>query len=207
MAPPVDTAGEQVLRLSVRRAVYEHLPIDEREAASRQRILEELDGLDHPFDRFAGLVHVTGSALVVGRRGLVMHLHRRLGRWMQPGGHLDPGEEPWNAAIRESEEETGIPTSHPPEGPMMVHVDVHPAAAGHVHLDLRYLVLGADRAPAPPPGESPDVRWCTWDEARAMADDALIGGIDVAHARWESKKRAWLALTLPERLADHDRVS
>jgi 8-oxo-dGTP pyrophosphatase MutT (NUDIX family) len=205
--PPSDArVGEEALRASVRRAVREHLPTDIREAASKDRILEALDSLEHPFDRYAGPVHVTGSAFVVGRRGLVMHLHRRLGRWMQPGGHLDPEEAPWTAAIREAEEETGIPTSHPPEGPLLVHVDVHPAAAQHVHLDLRYLLLGADRDPAPPPRESQDVRWCTWDEARALADDALSGGIDVAQAQWDSQQRRSVARVAPETQADGGRV-
>jgi 8-oxo-dGTP pyrophosphatase MutT (NUDIX family) len=193
MPSACDRDAEPARRAAVRLAVASHDPVDAREIASTARILAELDTLEDPFDEHAGPVHLTASALIVGRRGLIMHRHRRLGRWMQPGGHLDPGEDPRDAAIRESQEETGIGAAHPPAGPLLVHLDVHPAARGHVHLDLRYLLLGADMDPAPPPGESQDVRWCSWEEAAAMADEALSGGISVAQACWEANEGAWRA--------------
>ena len=40
-------------------------------------------------------------------RGILLLVHRRLGIWLQPGGHVDPGETPWEAARRETVEETG----------------------------------------------------------------------------------------------------
>ncbi len=158
---------------------------DDREAAARARILAELDRLADPFDEGADPVHLTGSAVVVGRRGTVLHLHKRLGRWMQPGGHCDPGETPAEAALRESEEETGLALAHPGSGPRLLHVDVHEAAQGHTHLDLRYLLLGPDQDPDPPAGESPEARWYDWDEAMAMADEALLGALRVARAQPE----------------------
>jgi 8-oxo-dGTP pyrophosphatase MutT (NUDIX family) len=148
-----------------------------REMASRERFLTELDRLPDPFDRYADLVHVTGSAIVSGPRGTVLHLHKRLGIWLQPGGHLDPGEEPWEAALREAEEETGLPVRHPDGGPQMLHLDVHLAAEGHVHLDLRYLLFSADIEPSPGAGESQLVRWFTLDEAVAIADEGLVDGL------------------------------
>lgn len=164
---------------ALRRLVAAHQPGDGREVAARRRFLAELDHQDRPLDE-AGPVHVTASAVVVGRRGTVLHRHRRLGRWMQPGGHLDAGEPPPAAALRESEEETGLDLRHPPGGPLLVHLDVHSAAQGHTHLDLRYLVLGPDADPEPPPGESPDARWYGWAEAEATADEALAGALRVA---------------------------
>lgn len=168
----------------MKRSTVTSRPIREREA--RVRILEGLVGLPRPFDEEADPVHVTGSAVVVGRRGTVLHLHKRLHRWMQPGGHIDPEEGPWDAARRESEEETGLAVRHPGEGPRLIHVDVHEAAGGHIHLDLRYLLLGPDEDPAPPPGESPEARWYTWDEALAMADEALVGALEVARRQPEA---------------------
>jgi len=162
-----------------------HRPADEREAEAISRFLSELSELSRPCDETAGPVHVTASGIVVGRRGTVLHRHRRLGRWMQPGGHVEPGESPAEAARRESEEETGLALAHGPGGPRLVHVDVHEAADGHTHLDLRFLLLGSDDDPAPPPGESPDARWCAWDEAEAMADDALASGLRSARRVWE----------------------
>ena len=152
-----------------------------RERASRARMLEELERLPHPFDRDADPVHVTGSAVVVGRRGTVLHLHKRLNRWLQPGGHLDPGEAPSEAALREATEETGLRLRHPDAGPHLVHLDVHPAALGHTHLDLRYLLVGDDADPSPPPGESPHVRWFTLEEAIAVADEGLEDALSRVH--------------------------
>ena len=54
---------------------------------------------------------------------------------------------PGAAAVRETLEETGLAASHPEPGPTLVHVDVHDAPKGHVHLDLRYLLHAPDDDP------------------------------------------------------------
>jgi 8-oxo-dGTP pyrophosphatase MutT (NUDIX family) len=170
---------------TVRGTVTGHAAADRRETDAKARILESLVNLPRPFDEEADLVHVTGSAVVVGRRGTVLHLHKRLHRWMQPGGHIDPDEAPWEAALRESQEETGLVLRHPDVGERLIHVDVHDAARGHTHLDLRYLLLAPDEDPHPPPGESPEARWYGWDEALALADPALVGALRVARRQPE----------------------
>lgn len=163
-----------------------HDPVGARETEARERILTALGELADPLDVDAGPTHVTGSAIVVGRRGTVLHMHKRLHRWLQPGGHLDPGESPAEAAWREAQEETGLPLHHPQGGPLLIHVDVHPAASGHTHLDLRYLLVAPDVDPSPPSGESPLARWYPWDEAMAVADDALRGALEAARERVET---------------------
>jgi 8-oxo-dGTP pyrophosphatase MutT (NUDIX family) len=171
-------AYQQRLRKLVRDQVLAlPAPADLRERRSRLRLLEAIGRLPGPFARLAGPTHVTGSAIVVGPPGVVLHRHKRMGIWLQPGGHLEPGETPWQAAWREAAEETGLTLRHPAGGPRLVHVDVHAAPLGHVHLDLRYLLLAADADPAPTPGESQDVRWFTWPEALAIADDGLAGAL------------------------------
>ncbi len=157
-------------------AVLTHPPCDDREARSCAVVLDALDALPRPFDRHADATHVTASAVVVGPRGVLLHRHRRLHRWMQPGGHLDPGEPPEVAAVRETTEETGLVVRHPDGGPVLLHVDVH-RAADHVHLDIRYLLLAPDAEPAPPPDESQEVAWFSWDAAAAVADEALVGAL------------------------------
>jgi 8-oxo-dGTP pyrophosphatase MutT (NUDIX family) len=161
---------------AVRRAAARFDAVTPREISSRKLFLAELDRLSDPFDRDADPVHVTSSAIVLGRRGTVLHLHKRLGIWVQPGGHIDPGEAPWDAAVRETEEETGLPVRHPAHGPVLLHLDAHPAGE-HLHLDLRYLLLGEDAEPAPPPGESQQVRWFPLEQAVAVADDGLADGL------------------------------
>jgi 8-oxo-dGTP pyrophosphatase MutT (NUDIX family) len=162
-----------------------HEPRSPREVAARERFLVELARLDRPCDEHADVTHVTASGIVVGRRGTVLHRHKRLGRWMQPGGHIDPGETPPAAARRETTEELGLAVDHPEGRPHLLHLDVHEAALGHVHLDLRYLLLGSDDDPHPPPGESPEARWYSWDEAAALADEALVGALGLARDEWE----------------------
>ena len=166
--------------------VSAHHAASPREVAAQVRFLAELARLDAPSDEHADPTHVTASAIVVGPRGTVLHLHKRLGRWMQPGGHIDPGESPPTAAQREATEELGLAVAHIEDGPRLIHLDVHEAALGHTHLDLRYLMLGAAADPDPPPGESPEARWCTWDEAADLADEALAGALDIARAQYEA---------------------
>lgn len=162
----------------VRRTVIARAPIDAAEAASIARLLRELDRLDHPFDQEADPVHVTGSAIVVGERGVVLLKHKHLGLWLQPGGHVDPGESPWEAALREAREETGLDGSFADVAvdgiPRLVHVDVHPGGRGHTHLDLRYLVDGGSDDPAPPPDESQEIGWFDWPAAVERASDQRL---------------------------------
>lgn len=138
-----------------------------------RRALAELAGLERPFDEHADPVHVTGSALVTGPRGVILHKHRRLGIWLQPGGHVDDGESPSQAAVRESVEETGLPVTLVSDE--IIHVDVHPGPRGHTHLDLRYLCSAPDVDPAPPAEESQECFWFSWDAAIELADDGLRG--------------------------------
>jgi 8-oxo-dGTP pyrophosphatase MutT (NUDIX family)/GNAT superfamily N-acetyltransferase len=163
----------------VRGAVAARRPVDARERSSMVAFLTELDRLERPFDEHADKVHVTASAIVVGERGVVLHRHKRLGLWLQPGGHIDAGEAPWDAALREAQEETGLPVEHaarPADGPpALLHVDVHPGPRGHRHLDLRYLLHAPPVAPAPPAGESQEVRWFQWHRAVDIAEPGLEG--------------------------------
>jgi len=158
----------------LRQALLARTPVDDRERHSIAVTLAELDRLADPYDEHADPTHVTGSAVVVGQRGVILLLHKRLGIWMQPGGHIEAGESPAQAALRETVEEVGLPVVHPAEGPQLVHVDVH-AANGHIHLDLRYLLHAPDADPAPGQGESQQVRWFEWDEALSVADESLSG--------------------------------
>jgi 8-oxo-dGTP pyrophosphatase MutT (NUDIX family) len=171
------SAAETAIVVAVRQTIENFEAGTPREIGSRRRFLAALDELDHPFDRYANLVHITGSALVLGPRGTILHVHKRLGMWLQPGGHVEPGETPWDAAVRETTEETGLPVCHPAAGPRFVHLDVHPAAGEHVHLDLRYLLSCEDLEPSPPAGESQAVRWFSLDEAIVVADDGLVDGL------------------------------
>lgn len=168
---------------AVRHQLAHHRPRDPRERASLREIVAQLDALTDPFAESSAPTHVTGSAIVLSDAGVLLHLHRRLGRWLQPGGHVDGEEMPWETAVREVLEETGIAAGHPTMGPTLVHVDVHPAAKGHTHLDLRYLLTAAATPPCPPPGESQQVRWVSWEEALLTDDGGLHTALLTARER------------------------
>jgi hypothetical protein len=109
------TAADQQTRWRalVRASVAARRPVDARERDSIAEFLNRFDALAQPFDEHADPVHVTASAIVIGPRGVVLHRHKRLGLWLQPGGHIDTGEAPWDAALREAREETGLPVGFP----------------------------------------------------------------------------------------------
>ena len=172
---------ETSLRDQLRRQIVARNAVDERETVSLARFLAEFDQLDHPFDEESNPTHVTASAVVVGLRGVVLHRHKRLGIWLQPGGHIDSGELPADAAVRETLEETGLAVVHAAGESAVIHVDVHPGPRGHTHLDVRYLLVAGDEDPCPPAGESPDVRWFSWTEAIAMSDGGLSGILRSLH--------------------------
>jgi 8-oxo-dGTP pyrophosphatase MutT (NUDIX family) len=159
----------------VRRQLDALVPVDRREACSLARIAHELERLRAPFDEHADPTHVTSSAIVTSARGVLLHRHKRLGLWLQPGGHVDTGEEPAAAAVREVREETGLWARHDRQPPAIAHVDVHSGGRGHIHLDLRYQLHGPEEDPCPPDGESPDVAWFSWPDAIALADPGLRG--------------------------------
>jgi len=102
------------------------------------------------FERSHTVGHFTGSAWLVsadGERVLLMH-HRKLDRWLQPGGHADGDSDLARVALREAEEETGV-TGLRVEGGIF-DLDRHriPARGSepeHWHYDVRYVVrAGAD---------------------------------------------------------------
>jgi 8-oxo-dGTP pyrophosphatase MutT (NUDIX family) len=118
--------------------------------------------------------HLTASAFVVHPETaqVLLHHHRRLGRWLQLGGHIEPEESPAAAALREAHEESGLEALALLTGTIF-DVDVHDIPAGkgepeHQHFDLRYVVVApSTEGHSMDPLESLDLAWFTLDDARA----------------------------------------
>ena len=165
-------ADHQLLRPSgdladARRAV-EGAEIDPDAEHHRGAVLEFLDAHDDALHRACEEGHLTGSALVVdaaGERIVVLH-HRKLRRWLQPGGHCDGDANLAAVALREATEETGMAGLR--VHPVAVDVDVHevapPAEGPHLHLDVRYVVVAPDGADLSGNHESTEIRWVRVDE-------------------------------------------
>ena len=158
-----------------------HLPEDDEEDVDLKTIRVFVAQHAAPFDRGIVSGHLTASAVVVsaeGDRVLLLH-HRKLDRWLQPGGHGDPGETSAEAvALREAHEETGLcGLALHPVAPCPLDVDVHDIPArkdepAHQHLDLRYLVVApAGAEPSRSVEETNDLRWFSWDELPALGLD------------------------------------
>ena len=188
--------GPEGLAAALRR----HRPADTKEAIALRAILAFIDRHPDPFDRRIAEGHLTGSAVVVSATGdqvLLLH-HRKLGRWLQPGGHAEAGERDGETvALREAREETGIDglVFHP-SAPRPLDVDVHPIPArhaepAHLHLDLRYLVVApAGAALRRQAAEARALRWFTWDELAALdLDPGLRRALRAAQAQPREEMR------------------
>lgn len=107
--------------------------------------------------------HLTASTLVVAEPGdrVLLTLHPKVGRWLQLGGHCEEGDLTLSAAaLREAQEESGIPQVR--LSPEPVRLDRHRVqCAGSVtwHLDVQYLGWVASDAQPQRSAESIDLRW------------------------------------------------
>ncbi len=168
----------------LRRHLDAHDPSSGEERAHVAALLAALDDLVAPLDEESQATHVTGSAIVLPHARddrTVLVRHKRLDRWLQPGGHVEVGETVHDAAARETTEETGLEVVHPSDGPTLVHVHVHDGGRGHVHLDVRYLLLADPAQPfAPGPGESRTLDWFGVEDLAALADDSVTAAVDAA---------------------------
>lgn len=108
--------------------------------------------------------HLTASAVVLDARGenVLLTLHPRVGRWLQLGGHCEPGDGSLrDAALREAREESGIDALT--VDPTPVHLDVHPITCSlgepTRHFDVRFVVRAPHGATPVRSAESDDLRW------------------------------------------------
>jgi 8-oxo-dGTP pyrophosphatase MutT (NUDIX family) len=124
--------------------------------------------------------HFTASGYVLApdRSRLVLVHHARLGVWVQPGGHVDPGDAGVVAAAeREIQEETGLADLVLLDAGLF-DLDVHPIPArptlpAHRHYDLRFLFLATGEELQVSP-ESLAVRWVALTELDAIGADSSL---------------------------------
>jgi 8-oxo-dGTP pyrophosphatase MutT (NUDIX family) len=137
--------------------------------------LSFLASASHPFDREYESGHFTGSAWLVdasGKRVLLTH-HRKLNRWLQLGGHADGDSDLAAVALREAEEESGIPG-------LTIEYDIFDVdrhwipertnESGHWHYDVRYVVRAGVRDTFAVSDESLELAWVQIDTLATARD-------------------------------------
>lgn len=121
-----------------------------------------------------------------------LHMHRKLGKLLPVGGHVELHETPWQSVLHELEEEAGytqeqIAVFQPPVRirelpgsklhPYPIVLNTHDIGDTHWHSDIAFAieVLGEPQG-ALADGESTDIRWLTYQELRDTPADLLFGG-------------------------------
>ncbi len=117
-------------------------------------------------------------------RKVVLVHHKKLGTWMQPGGHIESHENPIQAAIREVQEETGLDISSllaprenvdeyaflipTPRYVMEQSIPAHGEQPAHFHIDLEYVVEIPEQVLQHQDAEAHDIGWFTWEEVQTL---------------------------------------
>jgi 8-oxo-dGTP pyrophosphatase MutT (NUDIX family) len=183
-----DRVSDRVSDEQIRRLVTRYLELHPDQAERLAVFTEALADGERMTDRKALPGHVTVGAFVVDDSGRLLQIaHKSLGRWLNPGGHVEPGDAtPADAARRELREETGLGVHHvallgDPDVPLGIDVHRIPANPGkgepeHWHFDFRYAfrLAGATSAVAVELqlDEVDDHRWIPFEEAGLGPDAA-----------------------------------
>ncbi len=169
-----------------------HWPADisapEVELKTIGRFFDFLEKYDDCFERSNLFGHITGSAMVIApdHNRVVLTLHKKLGKWLQLGGHSDGNPLTWQVARNEVEEESGlknffllnpldIRSTSIPETTLPFDFDIHVIPAKkdvpeHLHFDVRYLFL-AKEEDLQISDESDDLKWFTFNDVHQVTDE------------------------------------
>jgi 8-oxo-dGTP pyrophosphatase MutT (NUDIX family) len=124
-----------------------------------------------PYSRSSSMGHITASGLVLDGSKVLLIFHPYIKKWFQPGGHIDEGELPIEAAIREVYEETGYVCELDVENLSPIDIDTHEIPANskkgeeaHIHIDLLYRLKVLRQVKS---GEDIVCKWIPFDQVQS----------------------------------------
>jgi len=145
----------------------------------------------------------TATAFLVSEENpkqIVFLLHKKLGVWLPPGGHIELQEDPIQAVIRETQEETGIDITPYISKPSLIderakkiplpmtiveeYIDKHGVVPAHFHVDLVYKVVVPRQEVRLQREEHHDVRWFTQEEFAQVTTFKNVS--DIASSLYQS---------------------
>lgn len=125
--------------------------------------------------------HMTGSAWILDHsmQFVLLTLHAKLNRWLQPGGHADGDENIFNVAFREATEETGLKSLKPIAQDSLFDIDIHliPARSqfqAHDHYDVRFVFLADKGEHLDITSESHDLQWIPLKKLESFTDNESL---------------------------------
>jgi 8-oxo-dGTP pyrophosphatase MutT (NUDIX family) len=132
-------------------------------------------------------IDFTVAIFVVEDGRVLLVQHRRLGKWLPLGGHIELDEDPETAALREAREESGLevmllgeraPTSGPGTRALITprFLDIHRITGTHQHIGLIYWARPKEGRLTLSESEHHDIRWCgpqDLDQLDPPMDDAV----------------------------------
>ncbi len=178
--PRLDPALDRPLaRERAREFLESYVAHDAAQAEALARMIAFLFAHEDALERTCVPGHFTASALVIdaGRARALLTLHKRLGRWLQLGGHCDGDGNFAGSALREAREESGIRDLA--IDPVPIDLDIHSIPAWetepeHLHLDVRFLVQAPAQAEIRLSDESHELRWCREEELAGIETDESV---------------------------------
>ncbi|MDZ7605231.1 MAG: NUDIX hydrolase [Cyclobacteriaceae bacterium] len=140
------------------------------------RVRSLLRNFTNCFSRSLRTGHITASAWIIDNdstSALLVH-HKKLNKWLQPGGHTDGKENVAEEAHREAIEETGLSTIRPVTNQIFdldIHlIPAHGAVSAHFHYDIRFLFIADKLQPITTSHESHDVKWFDFDQIAGLTN-------------------------------------
>jgi len=157
----------------LRTLLLAYSPTDGIEQEHHTSILTFLENTANPLSRDTPEGHVTASCLAIHPidASMVVLWHKKIGRWLQPGGHVEDSDPSVaDASLRELCEETGASVTDIQTFLGIIDIDIHPIPAHknqpeHLHYDVRFgFVMSTSWAP----GEGS--QWMSAEQVAATLD-------------------------------------